>query len=396
MKRLSLFILLLSALFVGTSCQKDFSYEGGAIAPVSSAAVYTFVGSPNACTAATLSGVYNMGVATSMRNTISIQVDVTTAGTYAITTSVVDAVSFSGTGYLSVGNGQTIRLVANGGTPAALGTFIYLITNGTSNCSFNVLYGTTTAPATFTINCTTAQPTGTYQQGIPCTVANFITMPVTVATGGSYNITTSNNGVTFSAVGILTGTPATQTIILRAGINNLPSAAGAFTYTIIATGSTACAVNINYAAGFSSATDSIVGMVDSVYTTFNTTDSARIDNASLPGYAGIHIKGTNSTTSENFAMNIARLGNSLAAGTYTINNYPQSNNSTNYASSTGNFSAASNLNIGTIQNYGFFIIITEITNTKIKGTFYGRLTANGAGPGYKTVTDGKFSVTINP
>ena len=396
MKRLYLFILLLFALFVGTSCQKDYSYEGGAIAPVSSAAVYTFVGSPNACTAATQSGIYNMGVATTNSNIISIQVNVTTAGTYAITTSVINGVSFSGMGYLTVGNGQTITLIANGGTPAAPGTFIYPITNGTSNCSFNVLYGTTTAPATFTINCATAQPTGTYQQGMPCTILNTITLPVTVTTGGSYNITTSNNGVTFSAAGILPATPATQTIILRAGINNLPSAAGTFAYTINATGSTACAVNINYAAGFSLVTDSIVGIVDSVYTTFNTTDSARIDNASLPGYAGIHIKGTNSTTSENFAMNIARLGNSLAAGTYTINNYPQSNNSTNYASSTGNFSAASNLNIGTIQNYGFFIIITEITNTKIKGTFYGRLTANGAGPGYKTVTDGKFSVTINP
>ena len=396
MKRFYLFILLLCALFVSTSCQKDYSYESGAIAPVSSAAVYIFVGSPNACTAATQSGIYNMGVATTNSNTINIQVNVTTAGTYVITTSVINGVSFSGTGNLTVGNGQTITLVANGGTATAMGTFIYPITNGTSNCSFNVLYGTTTAPATFTINCAKVQSNGIYQQGITCTVSNTITLPVTVTTSGAYNITTSNNGVRFSASGILPATPSMQTIILRAGINNLPSAAGTFAYTINATGSTACAVNINYAAGFSFATDSIVGMVDSVYTTFNTTDSARIDNASLPGYAGIHIKGTNGTTSENFAMNIARLGNSLAAGTYTINNYPQSNNSTNYASSTGNFSAASNLNIGTIQNYGFFIIITEVTNTKIKGTFYGRLTANGVGPGYKTVTDGKFSITIYP
>ena len=396
MKRLSLFILLLSTLFVGTSCQKDYSYEGGAIAPVTSAAVYTFVGSPNACTASTQSGIYNIGVATTSSNTISIQVNVTTAGTYEITTSVVNAVSFSGTGYLTAGNGQIITLVANGGTATALGTFIYPITNGTSDCSFNVLYGTNAALAIFTVNCAAAQPKGTYQQGMQTTLANIITLPVTVSTGGSYNITTSSNGVTFSAAGMLAATPASQTIILQAGFNNLPPASGTFIYTINVTGNTACAVNINYAAGFSSATDSIVGMVDSVYTTFNTTDSARIDNASLPGYAGIHIKGTNGTTSENFAMNIARLGNSLAAGTYTINNYPQSNNSTNYASSTGNFSAASNLNIGTIQNYGFFIIITEVTNTKITGTFYGRLTANGVGPGYKTVTDGKFSITIYP
>ena len=380
---------------MSSSCKKDYSYEGGAAAPVSSTAVYTFIGAPNVCTAATQSGIFINGTQTNNSNTITIQVNVTVAGTYSITTAVVNGVSFSDTGYLSVGNGQTIILAANGGTPLAMGNFVYPITNAISNCSFNVSYGTAAATATFTINCAAVQPSGTYQQGIATTAANSITLPVTVATGGSYNITTTNNGVTFSAAGILPATPVAQTIILRAGFNNVPAVAGTFAYTLNA-GGTACAVNISYAAGQVSATDSIVGMVDSVYTTFNTTDSARFDNTSLPGYAGIHIKGTNGNSNESFAMNIARFGNSLAAGTYTINNYPQSNNSTNYASSTGNFSAATNTTIGTIQNYGFFIIITEITNTKVIGTFYGRLKANGTGPEYKTVTDGKFSVTIYP
>ena len=396
MKRLYLFILLPSALFLCMSCEKDYSYEGGAVAPVSSAALYTFVGSPNACTAATQSGIYSMGATTTNGNTISIQVNVTTAGTYVLTTSVINGVSFSGTGYLTAGSGQTITLVANGGAAIAMGTFIYPITNGTSNCSFNVLYGTSAAPAIFTVNCAAAQPKGTYQQGMETTLANIITLPVTVSAGGFYNITTSSNGVTFSAAGILAATPASQTIILQAGFNNVPPASGTFIYTINVTGNTACAVNINYAAGLPSATDSIVGMVDSVYTIFNTTDSARLDNASIPGYAGIHIKGTNGTTNESFAMDIARLGTSLAAGTYTINNYPASRNATNYSSSTGNFSAASNLIIGTIQNYGFNIIVTQITGTKITGTFFGRLTANGMGPAFKTVTDGKFSITIYP
>jgi hypothetical protein len=291
MKRLHLIFLLLSAFFMGSSCEKDYSYEGGAVVPVIAPA---------------------------------------------------------------------------------------------------------TAPATFRINCATAQPTGNYQQGMPTTASNFITLPVTVTTSGFYNITTSNNGVTFSASGKLPATPAAQIIILRAAINNVPTAAGIFTYTVNSVGGTACTVNVSYTAGSLSATDSIVGIVDNVYTTFNTTDSAKLDNISIPGYAGIHVKGTNSTSNESFVMNIARLGNALAAGTYTINNYPASNNATNYASVSGSFSAASNTTIGTIQNYGFFIIITEVTNTKIRGTFFGRLKANGVGPGYKTVTDGKFSVTIYP
>ena len=379
-----------------SSCEKDYSYEGGTLAPLSTVAVYTFIGSPNVCTAATQNGNFNMGIATTNSNTISIQADVTIAGTYSISTAVVNAVSFSGTGYLTSGNGQTITLVANGGSPTAVGSFIYPITNGTSNCSFNVLYGTTAAPASFTINCAAAQPSGIYQQGMPVTTANIIILPVTVTTGGSYNITTSNNGITFSASGILATMPATQTIILRAGINNVPAAAGTFAYIIYNSGSSACTVNILCTAGLPSATDSIVGMVDSVSTTFNTTDTARLDNVSIPGYAGIHIRGTNGTTNESFAMDIARFGNSLAAGTYTINNFPASRNATNYTSSTGNFSAASSLIIGTIQNYGFNIIVTEITNTKITGIFFGRLNANGVGPAYKTVTDGKFSVTIYP
>ncbi len=290
MNRLYLFILLLSTLFLYTACEKDYSYEGGTVAPVSTAAVFTFVGAPNTCTAAIPTGTYIIGMATGNSNTVSLSVNVTTAGSYSLTTPVVNGVSFSGTGNLTVGTAQTIILAANGGIATASGSFIYPITNGVSNCSFNVVYNT---------------------------------LP-----------------------------PATP--------------------------------------------DSIVAMVDSVYTTFNITDTARLDNTSLPGYAGIHINGKNGAGSERFTMNIARFGNALAAGTYTINNFPQSINSTFYASTNGNFSAASNLTIGNIQNFGFFIIITEITNTKVTGIFFGRLRANGVGPEYKTVTDGSFSVTIYP
>ena len=94
-------------------------------------------------------------------------------------------------------------------------------------------------------------------------------------------------------------------------------------------------------------------------------------------------------------MAIARAGTSTSAGTYTINNFPASINATNYSSSTGNFSAATNL-AGIQQNFGFSIIITAVISTKVTGTFSGRLLDKGLGPKYKTVADGNFNVTIYP
>ena len=378
-------------------CQFDVVVSGTGGGGGGTQAVYTLAGSPTACTGATQSGTYNMGLPTSSSNTVTLTANVTTAGTYTISTGVVNGVSFSGSGSLAVGNGQTITLVANGGTPTAMGTFPYPVSNGTSNCSFNVVYGAATAPAAFTFNCPAATSAGTYQQGTATTTANTITLPITVTVGGSYNITTSNNGVTFSGSGVLPATPASQSITLNATVGNIPTAAGPFSYTVNGGGGAACAVNITYTAAPVNNTDSIVATIDGVLKTFKIRDTAQLDNTSLPGYAAVIIFGESNAAGDEFmGLAVAKQGTSLTPGTYTINQFPAAFVGATYSNATDDYNAQSDLN-GMQQTPGFTVTITSITSTRVIGTFSGRLLDNmGAGPGFKTVTNGIFSVTIYP
>ncbi len=394
MRLLCSIILLLIVTFFSSSCQKDYSYEAGI-------AKGLLQKMPNGdCSPITVTGIYQKdSLLKTATNYVEIQVNISQTGSYFIKTDTFNGYSFSAAGIFTVAGLNTVRLLASG-KPKAASLDEFTVKYDTSICQFKTAVtggggGTTTASASFTFNCTLAAFAGIYEQGMPTTAANIITLPVTVSSGGFYSITTSNNGVIFSGSGILPSTPSAQTIILNATINNIPAAAGSFSYSVNGGGGPTCAVNVIYSAAPLSTPDSIVATIDSVYTTFKIGDSAKLDNTSIPGYAGIHIRGKSNAANDGiFSMAIAREGTSIAAGTYTINNSPASINATMYSTATGNFSAASNP--GTEQNYGFNIIITSVTSTKVTGTFAGRLRENAIGPTYKTVTNGIFSVTIYP
>lgn len=104
-------------------------------------AVFTLDGAPGNCNAFILAGTYAAGVAASASNTVKLNVTVTTAGTYNITTSTTNGITFSGTGILALG-AQQIILTATG-TPAAVGTFAFT-PNIPNSCNFSVTC--TTAP----------------------------------------------------------------------------------------------------------------------------------------------------------------------------------------------------------------------------------------------------------
>jgi hypothetical protein len=93
---------------------------------------------PAACTPFTVNGTYTVGVAlVSGTNTVTVQVNVATIGTYSITTNTVSNFSFSASGTFSTTGIQTVTL--NGtGTPAASGAISFIATWGTSTCSFVV------------------------------------------------------------------------------------------------------------------------------------------------------------------------------------------------------------------------------------------------------------------
>jgi hypothetical protein len=101
-------------------------------------AVGTLGGAPNVCTPATVNGYYYNGTAVGASNTVQVQLNVTTAGTYTINTNTVGGVSFSGTGNAAVGN-SAVTLNATG-TPNTTGPQTFTVTWGTSTCTFVVLF----------------------------------------------------------------------------------------------------------------------------------------------------------------------------------------------------------------------------------------------------------------
>lgn len=132
----ALMLLLLSSLFM-ISCEKEKSEENGLLpgggGSSSGTSVFTYVGAPGSCTAPVVSGTYTVGTALSSSNTIEIDVNVTTAGTYNITTSSANGISFSGSGVFATTGAQTITLQGTG-TPAAATTSSFV--PGGNGCTF--------------------------------------------------------------------------------------------------------------------------------------------------------------------------------------------------------------------------------------------------------------------
>jgi hypothetical protein len=100
-------------------------------------AVFTLDGAPNGCTNFILNGTYAAGVAASVSNTVTLNVNVTTAGSYTITTNTANGITFSKTGVFTATGLQTVVLTATG-TPTAAGAFTFTPVVTTGNCNFSV------------------------------------------------------------------------------------------------------------------------------------------------------------------------------------------------------------------------------------------------------------------
>lgn len=90
------------------------------------------------CTGASLSGSYVTGTAMTSANTVDLNVNVTTIGTWGISTApAVNGIIFSGSGTFTATGAQTITLTATG-TPAAAGAFNFPVAVGGTTCNFQV------------------------------------------------------------------------------------------------------------------------------------------------------------------------------------------------------------------------------------------------------------------
>jgi hypothetical protein len=322
----------------------------------------------NCATAATQTGTFQAGTALTAASKITLSVTPATIGSYSITTTIVNGVSYVGAGVFTTTATQNVDLFANplNNTPNAAGSFNYTTTGGTAACTnVSVLYTGAPTPSTFTINCATAATqTGTFQAGTALTAASKITLSVTPATIGSYSITTNIvNGVSYIGAGVFT-TTATQNVDLFANpLNNTPNAAGSFNYTTIG-GTAACNnVSVVYTAA-PSGNDYIRAKLNgsSTFTTFNVNASGVLTTGTLV----ISGEADNTITTPTIDLTLTNAGGTISNGqVFTQSNF--TNLATGaYSNAVGTQFLASLLS-GTIT-----VTITNITTTaplRVTGTF---------------------------
>ena len=197
-------------------------------------ALYTLGGSPGNCSVSNITGNYVTGIAMTANNKVAMTVNVNSIGTYMITGTAINGVTFNASDTFKNPGIQNIFLKATG-TPLAAGTFNYPVTNGATNCIFSITYNTVITNATYALsgspgNCTAATLMGTYIVGTALTAANTAVINVNVTSPGIYNISTTNvNGISFSATGTFNITGPQQVTLNGTGT---PTAAGTFNYPV--------------------------------------------------------------------------------------------------------------------------------------------------------------------
>jgi len=287
MKRLiSLFVLFFLSFWMLSSCEKEYSVEGGGGASSSTGVLNkdAFGG----CLPINIGGVYKKDAALGAGNFVEVQVAVSNPGSYVISSDTVNGYHFRASGVFNLPGLYTIRMLGKG-TPLAVGTNAFIARYGGSECFFEV--------------------------------------PVIAGTSGGGS-----------------------SDFLEAKVGGLPAQ-------------------------------------------FNVNPSALLISAL--GIPSLSITGT-TAGGQTLAISIAKTNAStITAGTYTVNQIIAGNVliCVYQESATAIFNAQSNP--AQIQIPAFTVTITSITATRVVGTFSGPVKDNnGAGPGVKTFTEGRFNVPI--
>ena len=387
----------LSFSIIFLSCTKEYSIEkaAGSAGSTGGTAVFSLEGSPGVCASAFLSGSYTAGTAVTAANTVLVSANVTTIGTYTITTSTANGIKFTGAGSFTTTGLQFIELTASG-TATAAGTFNY--TSGTTGCSFPVTFttsgggGSGSGTAVFTFNgapgyCTTATVSGVYTAGTALGAGNTVVIAVNVTTAGSYTISTgAANGISFSGSGVLA--LGAQTIKLTG--SGTPVAAGTNNFT---PGTNGCAFPVTTVAGSGGGGGNFLKCtIGGVATQFNT-NLTGTNNYTPPGAGTILLDGlVNSTGQDELQIGFVNISGAVTVGTYpnfTVTNFLKTI-LVIYTDNSGNQWQTS----GSVNNT-FTGTISSLSATSVQGTFSGTLYNNsGAGPGTKVITNGSFSVTF--
>lgn len=118
----------------------SFCYIQVVILPVGNGgtAVYSLQGSGSSCLDANIQGIYMKNTPVTVNNKVDIKVNVSTIGTYSISTTTINGITFSGTGTFATTGVQTVSINASG-TPVNTGNTVVTVNAGTSTCNFSLL-----------------------------------------------------------------------------------------------------------------------------------------------------------------------------------------------------------------------------------------------------------------
>ncbi len=237
-----------SVRFNGTVCFVPVTVMPGT---VQGGSAFTLQGAGGACASSNVAGTYTQGTVLTNANQVVLSVNVTSIGSWTLSSNTVAGMTFSGSGNFTTTGIQNITL--NGaGTPTASGAQTFSVTAAGGACTFVVtVVPNATPPATYTLQgspgvCASSTVNGTYTQGTILGASNTITVAVNVTAVGSYTITTNTvAGMSFSASGNFAAT-GVQNVTLNG--SGTPTAAGAQTLTVTA-GTSTCTITVTVGTG---------------------------------------------------------------------------------------------------------------------------------------------------
>ncbi len=194
----------------GTSiCNFNIAYGVGS--PPATGSLGTAAG---VCTPITQSGTFTQGVAVTSANTITVQVNVLSPGSYNITTNSANGISFAKSGVFTATGSQNVVLAATG-TPLASGPFTFTVTFTSSTCTFAITFATGTIP-TGDYFPTTANSNWVYYS----TTGIFFSDSFKVTTTALSSVFNMNSFTQFHSRELSIATPPTDTLYYRKTPNN--------------------------------------------------------------------------------------------------------------------------------------------------------------------------------
>jgi len=130
----TLYLSLLTLMIISYSCKKEYSQEEGSGNKSSGSLQSEATGE---CLPKTVNGAYIAGTALGTSNYIEVDVDVTKAGSYTITSDTVNGYYFTASGEFTGAGINTVKLFGKG-KPLAEGSDFFIVSYDTTFCEVEV------------------------------------------------------------------------------------------------------------------------------------------------------------------------------------------------------------------------------------------------------------------